>query len=204
MIKKCGVALAGCLLCVQALAADNTYAIFSLGGADLEYSEQETDGLAYKLGLGYQFHPQWYVEVGYQQLIDESLFTGQVPSDQAVSERQTKLQGDGLFLAFLGKASGRQGELFYRLGVLKTDVRGQTLNSGVVGCEVGQSQSIQTTSQQTATLCDFDKSGTAAVLGLGYDYFVGPRTMLRTEVEYIKGSQSLTSTMLSIGLRYNF
>ena len=204
MIKKCGLAIAGCLFSLQALAADKTYTIFSLGFTDLEYSEQETNGLGYKLGIGYQFHPQWYVEAGYQQIVDESLFVDTVPSPSAVLEQETKLQGDALFLAFLGKASGRQGELFYRLGVLKTDMRGQTLKAGEASCDLGQAHLIQTSDLQPATICDFDESGSAAVLGLGYDYFIGARTMLRAEVEYIKGSQNLTATTLSVGIRYNF
>ena len=109
-----------------------------------------------------------------------------------------------MFLAFLGKASSPTGELFYRLGVLKTDIRGQQLLVGVRECEFGEANVMAIADFGAATICDYDESGVAGVIGLGYDYFVGARTMVRAEIEYIKGQDNLTVTTATVGLRYNF
>lgn len=204
MIKRIGLLVVGIFFSVQVLSAERNYAIFSLGFSDLEYSAQETDGMAYKLGIGHQFHPQWYIEAGYQQLINESLFVSEMPSASQFENGDSKLQADALFVALLGKASGRMGELFYRLGLLKTDIRGQQLFTGEHTCDVGQANLVQMDTNAVNTICDYDNSGVAAVMGLGFDYFIGARTMLRSEVEYIKGSDNLTVTTLSVGIRYNF
>jgi outer membrane autotransporter protein len=55
-----------------------------------------------------------------------------------------------------------------------------------------------------ATMCDYDESGIAGVIGFGFDYFIGMRTMLSNEIEYIKGQDDLTVTTVNVGLRYNF
>jgi hypothetical protein len=204
MMKKISLLTLSILFNLQTFAAEKTYTFFSLGFSDLEYSQQETDGLGYKLGIGYQFHSQWYIEGGYQQLLNESLFVGQTPSAAQFENGDNKLQADALFLAVLGKASGKLGELFYRLGVLKTDIRGQQLFAGERSCDVGQVSLMTVDSIGVGTVCDYDNSGVAATFGLGFDYFIGARTMLRSEVEYIKGSDNLTATIYSVGIRYNF
>ncbi|MCF2949813.1 porin family protein [Paraglaciecola aquimarina] len=204
MIKKIGLLLATSLFALQTASAERTYTVFSLGFSELEYAQQETDGMGYKLGVGYQFHPQWYVETGYQQLVNESLFVSETPSSAQFESAEDKLQADALYLSVLGKASGKLGELFYRLGVLKTDVRGQELYAGERTCDMGAATLVSTDTLGVATICDYDNSGVAGTFGIGFDYFIGARTMLRSEIEYIKGSDDLTLTSFSVGLRYNF
>lgn len=204
MIKRISLLVIGIVFSAQVISAERNYAIFSLGFSDLEYSSQETDGMAYKLGIGHQFHPQWYVEAGYQQLINESFFVSDIPNASQFESGDGKLQADALFVALLGKASGKIGELFYRLGLLKTDIRGQQLFTGEHTCDVGQASLVLMDTNAVNTICDYDNSGVAAVMGLGFDYFIGARTMLRSEVEYIKGSDNLTVTSLTVGIRYNF
>lgn len=194
----------GWVISLQALAVDNLYTVFSLGYSDVELTQQDSDGLGYKLTMGYQVSPQWYLEVGYQQLVHDDLYVIDLPSAQDVMSAESVKQGDALFLAFLGKASGRMGELFYRVGVLKTDIRGQDVLAGVQECEIGQANMLTVEGFGAATMCDYDESGIAGVIGLGFDYFVGARTMIRTEIEYIKGQDNLTVTAASVGLRYNF
>jgi hypothetical protein len=189
---------------MQVLAADNLYSVLSLGYADVELSEESNQGLSYKLGFGYQFDPQWYVEVGYQQLIHDNLYVDRLPSLADFNNAEQVQQADALFLAFLGKASGPMGELYYRLGILKTDIRGQQLLVGARECELGQANIMNVENLGLATVCNYDEGGVAGVIGLGFDYFVGARTMIRTEVEYIKGQDNLTITTLNIGIRYNF
>lgn len=202
--KQIGLYLLVGLISFKSLAADNLYTAFSLGYSDIEFAESSNEGVGYKMAIGYQFDPQWYVEAGYQQLIHDSLYIDELPSAANVTNSESKQQVDALFLSFLGKASGPSGELFYRVGVLKTDTRGQDLFSGAVECEVGQGTIIDVTNLGMATVCDYDQGGVAGVIGLGYDYFIGARTMLRAEIEYVKGQDDLTATVAFIGLRYNF
>ena len=202
--KQIGVLVLSWILSLQTLAADNLYTVFSVGYSDVEFDQDSNKGLGYKMAFGYQIDPQWYVEAGYQQLIHDKLYSTELPSAADVANAEVVQQGDALFLSFLGKASSPTGELFYRLGLLKTDIRGQQLLAGVRECEFGQANVLAITDFGTATMCDYDESGVAGVLGIGFDYFVGARTMLRAEIEYIKGQDNLTVTTANIGLRYNF
>jgi hypothetical protein len=192
------------MVSIQTLAADNLYTVFSVGYSDVEFIEDSNEGFGYKMAFGYQIDPQWYVEAGYQQLIHNNLYTTDLPSSTDVTDARNLQQGDALFVAFLGKASGPTGELFYRLGVLKTDIRGQQLLAGERECEFGQANVLAIADFGAATVCDYNESGVAGVIGLGFDYFVGARTMVRAEIEYIKGQDNLTVTTATIGLRYNF
>ena len=205
MLKsQIGVLILSCLVSFQSLAADNLYTVFSAGYSNLELSENSNNGLNYKIAFGYQIDPQWYLEAGYQQLIHDNLYVARLPNAEDVNNDESEQQGDALFLAFLGKASGPMGELFYRLGVLKTDLRGQQLFAGDLTCEKGHKNALMIDNYGAATLCDYDEGGVAGVIGLGFDYFIGTRTMLRGEIEYIKGQDNLTVTAATIGVRYNF
>lgn len=192
------------MVSLQISAADKLYTIFSVGYTDLEFTQESNKGLGYKMAIGYQFDPQWYVEVGYQQLIHDKLYTTVLPIAEDVNNGVNVQQGDALFLAFLGKASSRVGELFYRIGVLKTDIRGQQLLSGVMACDFGQANELVITDFGAATMCNYDESGVAGVIGLGFDYFVSARSMVRAEIEYIKGQDNLAVTIATLGFRYNF
>lgn len=202
--KQIGLLVLGCMVSLPTLAADKLYTVFSVGYSDVEFTQDSNEGLGYKMAFGYQIDPQWYVEAGYQQLVHDQLYSTDLPTASDVTDAEDVLQGDALFLSFLGKASGPSGELFYRLGLLKTDVRGQQLLAGVQECEFGPGKVLPIADFGSATLCDYDEGGIAGVIGLGYDYFVGVRTMFRFEIEYIKGEDNLTVTTANLGLRYNF
>jgi outer membrane autotransporter protein len=202
--KQIGLLVISCMVSFQTLALDNLYAVFSVGYSDVELTQASNKDYGYKMALGYQFDTQWYVEAGYQQLINDNLYSTDLPIAADVTNNENMQQGEALFLAFLGKASGSNGELFYRLGVLKTDIREQKLLEGVRVCEFGQATVLAITDFGAATMCDYDESGVAGVIGLGFDYFVGARSMLRSEIEYIKGQNNLTVTTVTVGFRYNF
>ena len=202
--KQISVLLLSWLISLQTLAVDNLYTIFSVTHSDVELLQNSKQGVGYKMALGYQIAPQWYLEVGYHQLTHDKLYTTGLPTAANVTHNIDLQQGDALFLSFLGKASGPVGELFYRLGVLKTDIRGQQFLSGVSECQFGQAKALTIDDFGLVTMCDYDESAVAGVIGLGFDYFIGARTMLRTEIEYIKGQGNLAVTTASIGLRYNF
>lgn len=58
--------------------------------------------------------------------------------------------------------------------MLKTDIRGQQLLAGVSECEFGQANLMAIADFGAATMCDYDKSGAAGVIGLGFDYLSLP------------------------------
>ena len=202
--KQIGILVLSWTVSLQTLAADNLYSVFSVGYSDVEFIQDANHGVGYKMAFGYQIDPQWYVEAGYQKLIQDTLYSTDLPTATDVTDGKNVQQVDALFLAFLGKASNPTGELFYRIGVLKTDIRGQQLLAGVRECESGQATVLAMTDFGAATMCDYDESGVAGVIGLGFDYFVGARSMVRAEIEYIKGQDNLTVTTVNVGLRYNF
>jgi len=202
--KLVGLLVLSWMVSLQTLAAEKFYTVFSVGYSDVEFIENSNNGFGYKMAFGYQIDPQWYVEAGYQQLIYNKLYSTELPTPADVINNKNLQQGDALFLAFLGKASGSKGELFYRLGALKTDIRGQQLFAGVRECELGQANVLAITDFGTATMCDYDESEVAGVIGLGFDYFISARTMLRAEIEYIKGQNNLKIATANVGVRYNF
>jgi len=202
--KQIGLLILSAMVSLQTLAVDNIYTVFSASYSDLAFTQESKEDFGYKIAMGYQFDPQWYVEIGYQQFVHDKLYSTDLPTATDVTNNKSVQQGDAVFLSFLGKASGSSGELFYRLGVLKMDIRDQQLFAGVSECEFGQGNVLTIADFGSATMCDHDESSVAGVIGLGFDYFVGARTMLRTEIEYMKGQDNLTVTTVSVGLRYNF
>jgi hypothetical protein len=121
------------------------------------------------MAIGYQFDPQWYVEAGDQQLIHDKLYTTGLLTAADVNNGVNVQQVDAMFLAFLGEASSRVGELFNRVGVLKPDIRGQQLLIGVRECEFGQANELTIADFDAATMRGYDESGVAGVIGLGFD-----------------------------------
>lgn len=205
MIRKMHV-LAGLILsmfCYSASATDKMYGIISGGFTDVEFDSTKVDGGSYKFGVGYQFSRQWYLELGYQQLANENL-NSVVPTTLAQVETfEPGLQGDALFAAFLGKAAGRLGELYYRVGVLRADMKGQSLTTES-SCELGDASGFTLSTGESYNLCQYDDSNIAAVLGIGFDFWVGINTMVRAEVEHIRGENDLAINAAYLGVRYNF
>ncbi|WP_414828147.1 outer membrane beta-barrel protein [Alteromonas sp. H39] len=185
-MKKAVVAIGLCLgiLSLPVAAIEKMYGTFGVGYADTEFSQQTKDGITYNLAIGHQFMSQWYVELGYQQIVDEQ-------------EGAESMKADALYLAVLGKASSYNGELFYKLGVMNVDVAGveNMLGDGV--CDVGDA--VPELAQ-----CRYDEGSLAGLIGLGYDYHLGMRSMLRLEYNYIGGENDLKAHIVNIGFRYNF
>lgn len=167
------------LAVLPAAATERMYATVSALYTDVDNAGQSVTGPGYKLGLGYQFHPQWYVETGVQQLTDQN-------------DALNALQIDGLYLSLLGKARNRQGELFYRIGVMRLDLEGLYIPEGTACAAVIPSP------------CAINETILAGNIGIGFDFFITDRMMLRVEGEYIQGEQDFSSGALTLGLRYNF
>lgn len=185
-MKKAVVAIGLCLgaLSLPTAATERMYGTIGVGYADTEFSQQTKDGMTYNLAIGHQFMSQWYVELGYQQIVDEQ-------------ENAESMKADALYLAVLGKAGSYNGELFYKLGVMNADVAGVELMGESGGCDVGES--VADLGQ-----CRYDEGSLAGLIGLGYDYHLGLRSMLRLEYNYIAGENDLKAHIVNIGFRYNF
>ncbi len=185
-MKKAVVAIGLCLgaFSLPATATEKMYGTFGVGYADTEFSQQSKDGMSYNLAIGHQFMSQWYIELGYQQIVDEQ---------QSVES----MKADALYLAILGKAGSYNGELFYKLGVMNVDVAGFERMGESASCGIGESIS-------DSGLCRYDEGSLAGVIGLGYDYHLGLRSMLRLEYNYIGGENDLKAHLVNIGFRYNF
>ena len=176
------LAVATLLTCSQSYATEKMYGTLGVNYSDTEFSVQESDGVGYSLAVGHQFAPQWYVEAGYMKLVDELDESG-------------GLDADALYLAILGKASGRQGELFYKLGIAKTDIQGREAAKESGDCRLGAVQ---------GPLCSYDEGIAAGMVGLGYDYNIGLRSMLRFEYTYFLGEDDFEAHVATLGFRYNF
>ncbi|MBT0585647.1 outer membrane beta-barrel protein [Alteromonas oceanisediminis] len=182
--KSIAVALmvSGLFATHQAAATERLYGVIGAGYSQSEFRQGEQDGLSYKAAIGYQLDAQWYLEAGYQRIADGSV---DVPPQ---SNESDALAGDALSLSVLGKAGSREGELFYRLGILRGDLEGyQTVTQdGVDG------------------LVYYNDSVVAGTVGLGFDWYVGLNSMIRFEFEHIFGEDDLKVNAATIGFRYNF
>lgn len=193
--------LGACLLSFKLLAADNLYTVVGAGYTKLDYAGQETDDSTYKLAIGYQFDRQWYIEMGYQQLSDQGFSQMAPETSEQADNFDAGSQGDSLYAALLGKAAGEMGELFYKIGVMKVDIKGQSIVAVDSNCSVGAPGLFQSASYQ---ICEYDEGLAAGILGLGFDFYMLENVMIRTEVEYIKGQDDLETSALQMGVRYNF
>lgn len=195
------------LLCASvghSYATEGLYAVSTMGGAKTEFSTADVNNFSYKLGMGYQFDRQWYFEAGIQKLASDAM-ASELPSTMAqLQDDSLQLDASALYASLLGKAAGPSGELFYRIGILKTDIQGQHTLAGSQSCELGKGTVVTVNTNESYTFCQFDEGGIAGVVGLGFDFFIGSRTMLRTEIEYIKGENNLAVSAAYVGLRYNF
>lgn len=181
----------GCF-CTKLHATERMYGLVGLGYADAEIGANgiAAKEMSYRLALGHQFHRQWYVELGYQRLVDDE-------GDGFASG----LTAHALSISALGKAANRSGELFYRLGIANVDLKGQSLADEQGVCEFGL---VIATVEEVGSACGFDEGVLAGVVGLGFDMHLGLNTMLRFEGEYMLGEDEYSNSALYIGFRYNF
>ena len=191
------------MLAFSGNAAEKIYGVASVGYANSKFDQGEVDSGSFKLGVGYQFHPQWYAELGFQQLSNQN-FIDQLPMTLPdVSNFDYGMQGDAIFASLLGKASGRLGELYYRVGIVKAEVKGQHVEASSI-CNLGTGSEFSVDSGETFNLCEYDEGSLAGVFGIGFDFYIGVNMMLRTEVEHISGENGLQTNAGYVGLRYNF
>jgi hypothetical protein len=178
------------LTSVSAQAIDRLYGVVGMGFADGDLDGATANGLSYRFAIGHEYHRQWNFELGYQNIVDEE-----------ASGFGEGLAATAITLSALGKASNREGELFYRIGLANIDVTGQTLadNDGV--CANG---SVIGTVVDVGTFCGVDENVIGGVVGLGFDVYTGLNSMVRIEGEYLYGESEFSAGAVYIGFRYNF
>ncbi len=182
MKLNCLVAAAVMLVSGQAVATEKMYGTVGVTYNDAEYTVQEADGVGYNFAVGHQFHPQWYLEAGFLQLVDKQDDNGSITAD-------------ALYLAVLGKAGSIQGELYYKLGIAKTDILGVQAPDEMGGCPEGELQ---------FNACQYDEGIAAGMIGIGYDYHVGLRSMIRFDYTFLIGKDDFKTHVATLGFRYNF
>ena len=185
--------LAVILVAFNAHADRNIYAVIGAGYAQNELQDEDIDSFSYKLGLAYELSEQWYLEAGFQSFADEN--AGDLP----LSANDPSAELSGLYLSALGKADGRYGELFYRLGAVYIDAT-YTALANASSCP-GE-QTLFTSND--VNYCEFDEGIVAGQLGLGFDFYLTATSLLRAEVEWTKGQDDFETAALYLGLRVNF
>lgn len=170
------------LLSLSAAATDRMYAVGGITYSDSEFSDSDDKGVGYTLAIGHQFAPKWYVEAGYLSLLDEL-------------DGTQGMDADAIYLALLGKAGSREGELFYKVGVARADIAGFEPALAGGNCRLGE---------LSGSNCRFDEGILAGMIGLGFDYHIGMKSMIRLEYTYLGGEDSFSTHWVNLAFRYNF
>ena len=191
------------LVSSSSFAAGNIYGILSAAYVDTDADLAETNGAGYKFGIGYEFHRQWYVEGGFHLLSDDSLSDGVFADASTLEQFSPEVEAESLFISVLGKASSPKGELFYRLGVNTVDVTTTSLAAEDL-CDGRVSPIVVAGNTTSQNVCRVNDTLLAGHIGIGFDFRLGRRLMLRTEAEYLQGEDDFKATTLTLGLRYNF
>lgn len=184
------------------LTQANMYLAVGANYSKVEQNQLSEEAPGYSLALGYQFHRQWYLEAGFAQWLSRSADEDLPNTLAGVADYQSEQQWAGPYVALLGKATGQQGELFYRVGVTQVDSKAEQLVAGNT-CELGESR-LFTVEQQPYSRCMWKESLFAGIIGLGFDFFLSKRTQLRLEADYLKGQDDFSLGVVSLALRYNF
>jgi len=170
------------------------YGIISGGYASNDFDGESFDEASYKVGLGYQLAKQWNIELGFQALGEDRLDLGELNHNNASQEVVAS------YVSALGRAGNRHGELFYRIGLLRADISEDYLS---LGAECHRGGSIMA-AMNDSVLCQRSESNMAAVLGVGFDFYIHHSTLLRLEIEHIQGQDGFSAQAVYIGFRLNF
>lgn len=179
------------------------YGVVNAGYSQLDIRGGGAEGGSVRLALGMELHRQWNIEVGFQDSSPEQLRNigeGDTISTDGFVETA---ESQALMLSMLGKARGSSGELYYRIGAVQAKAEGQYLASSS-GCPGATPLAVIDTQGATQELCRYDDNVLAAAFGLGFDYFITPSFLVRTEAEYIGGENGYSVASAFVGVRYNF
>jgi hypothetical protein len=189
VIKRLTVTLLAVAAVFPAQALDSIYGAAGMLYSTTEFSQRDEDDVGYQLVLGHAISRQWYIEVGYSELMNMS-------SD---NKGNLDMETNALYISALGKASNQVGELFYRIGVANLDVAAleQPIDDS---CELGALRE----QVSGVSLCQYDEGILAGIIGLGFDFYIANKTFLRLEVNYFRGENDYVSGTAFVGIRYNF
>lgn len=144
------------LVSCSAVSANTFYSVISAGYTEHEFKSLSVDASSYKLGIAYQIDPKWYLEAGFQSL----------------GKQNKGLEVSGPFIAALGKATGQSGELFYRLGVIRADLKTTSQTAGILGLGFDYyiSTSLMIRSEIEHIQGESDYSANAVYIGLRVNF----------------------------------
>ena len=186
------------LLSAPLRAKESFYGISSLGYIANEIENERNvmslDTLSYKLGIGYEYNESWSFEAGYQALGEDILALDQL----SLNNRSKEITG--VYVSALGRARNRNGELFYRLGLMRAELSESYLSTAQTCPNNGQLLGMQ----GTTLLCQNSDARLAGVLGLGFDFYIHHSTLLRIEIEHIRGQDKYSANAIYVGFRLNF
>ena len=205
------IASAACLS--QAAFAEET-GIFSaknyyLSGAAIysrvDHSDNDSKGGGAELNLGYTINSSWSIELSYLDALSE---TSSEPDYDSRSLYTHGYELNGVMLSILGKTSLAEGELYYRAGIMRTDVNSTTFyetdnfncDSGLVsGYVVNWDDDVYNFFK-----CEVSEKKNVALFGLGYKYDFNDNWFFRTELRRLFMRDSFYVDNLSVGLGYRF
>ncbi|MCV2883114.1 outer membrane beta-barrel protein [Aestuariibacter sp. AA17] len=182
--------------------SDGFYTTINAGYSEISLREGAAEGGALKFGVGYQFHWQWYVEASFQHASPEEFNTLSSPITYSYTQLRESAEYTSAGIALLGKARGESGELFYRIGALVADVQGQSFATS--SCQPLNANPLIDINDVSFLQCEYDDTVMGGIVGLGFDFFITPQIMIRTEAEHVSGENGFSANSAFIGLRYNF
>ena len=180
------------------------YAVASAGYVESDVNSVDDDDNGFGVAVGYQFHRQWYAELGFKQLASGYKQAPQPGTVQVAENFSSGTDASTIYLSVLGKARGQLGELYYRLSVMNLSVQNDVVSSGNNTCDLGEGRQFQVATGEDYTICEADESMIAAGIGLGFDFNISKNSMVRVEYEHIRGKGDTQLNTLSLGYRYNF
>lgn len=190
--------------------------LYVTAGAYYSKAENASDqsGPGSSIGIGYELNPNWSIEFGYDQLIDED---GAKP--YLIDYPKTinlgfddPYQNKGLILSALGKTQiDSTSTLFYRAGLMQSDIRQSVYSQGQQVCKGKPSDQrsylfvdAQGATFQSATGCEYKQKSTDFMFGLGLQSDFSKQWFGRIEALHLvadKG-ESITAAKISIGYKF--
>lgn len=180
------------------------YAVASAGYAETNINNVDDDDNGFGVAAGYQFHRQWYAEIGFKQLASGYKQAPQPTTVQGAENFGSGTDASSLYVSVLGKAKGQFGELYYRLSLMNLSLQNDAVTSGSDACDLGSARNFQVTSGEAYTVCEADEDILAAGVGLGFDFNLTSNSMVRVEYEHIRGKSDVQLNTVTLGFRYNF
>jgi opacity protein-like surface antigen len=175
------------------------YTVVSAGYATNDVQDETFDDLTYKANIGYVLGDQWALEFGFHGLGDAGLSNEDLINNTS-GAGASNYTVNAIVLSALGKAGNEHGELFYRLGAVYLNSESTFL----VASDTCAGDESLLASQTDSVLCGGDENQFAGVIGLGFDFYISRSLLLRTEFEYIQGTDDYSAQSVLLGLRYNF